>query len=176
MYCRVIKWKNPLFESSSPDHLLVLETLQFSESSPEFFELRGPRTVRRRHSLRNLAMINDRLAAHSFKQQTFPREKILYIRNERSKRVFLYLPFKITFRPRAESHLASAWHFSNPATFFILNVCSNPLSFSFISVYLLILLDKSLRGNPLFIRAFESNLVEYSLRYPFLRTNLISSN
>lgn len=53
------------------------------------------------HSLRNLAVINDHRAAHSFKQQTFPREKILYIRNDRSKRVFLYLPFKITFCPRA---------------------------------------------------------------------------
>lgn len=81
--------------------LLVLEMLQFSESSPEFFESRGPRTVRIRHSLRNLAMINDRLAAHSFKQQSFPREKILYIRNERSERLFLYLPFKITFCPQA---------------------------------------------------------------------------
>lgn len=48
-------------------------------------------------TLRNLLMINDRLAAHSFKQQSFPREKILYIRNERSERLFLYLPFKITF-------------------------------------------------------------------------------
>lgn len=28
-----------------------------------------------RHSLRNLPMINDRLAAHSFKQQSFPREQ-----------------------------------------------------------------------------------------------------
>lgn len=82
--------------------LFVLEMLQFSESSPEFFESRGPRTVRIRHSLRNLAMINDRLAAHSFKQQSFPREKILYIRNERSERLFsLYLPFKITFCPQA---------------------------------------------------------------------------
>lgn len=145
MYCRVIRWKNPLFESSSPDHLPALEMVQFSESSPEFFETRGPRTaVPRRHSLRNLAMINDRLAAHSFKQQTFPREKILYIRNERSERVFLYLPFKITFCPRAESHLAAAWHFSlspDPATFFILNVCPNPLSFSFVSGHPLILLD-----------------------------------
>lgn len=93
-----------LFESSSPAHLLfLLEMLQFSESTPEFFELRGVRGLfwDVTHSLRNLAMINDHRAAHSFKQQTFPREKILYIRNERSKRVFLYLPFKITFCPRA---------------------------------------------------------------------------
>lgn len=105
MLCHVIRWKkNPLFESSSPDQLLAAEMLQFSESSPEFFGTRGPRTVGlfpTRHSLRNLAMINDRLAAHSFKQQSFPREKILYIRNERSEGVFLYLPFKITPCPPA---------------------------------------------------------------------------
>lgn len=56
-------------------------------------------SVPTRHSLWNLAMINDRSTTHSFKQQTFPREKIFYIRNEGtnvSERVFLYLPFKIT--------------------------------------------------------------------------------
>lgn len=112
MFRHVIRWKkNPLFESSSPDQLLAAEMLQFSESSPEFFGTRGPRTVGlfpTRHSLRNLAMINDRLAAHSFKQQSFPREKILYIRNERSEGVFLYLPFKITPCPPARF----AWQFS----------------------------------------------------------------
>lgn len=61
-----------------------------------------------RHSLRNLPMINDRLAARSFKQQSFPREKISYIRNERSKRLFLDLPFKIVLCPRAEPHSAFA--------------------------------------------------------------------
>lgn len=57
--------------------------------------------VPKRHSLRNLPMINDRLAARSFKQQSFPREKISRIRSERSKGLFLDLPFMIAPCPHS---------------------------------------------------------------------------
>lgn len=105
MFGDAVRRRNPLFESSSPD--------QPSANPRRCNFLRAPRSSLRRggrglwglvptrHSLRNLPMINDRLAAHSFKQQSFPREKILYIRNERSERLFPYLPFKITLRPRS---------------------------------------------------------------------------
>lgn len=134
MFCHVIRWKkNPLFESSSPDQLLTAEMLQFSESSPEFFGTRGPRTVGlfpTRHSLRNLAMINDRLAAHSFKQQSFPREKknIVY-----KKRTFGRSLSVSTLQDYAVpssllvSTLDSSLSFFILHSFFILNVYFNPL-------------------------------------------------
>lgn len=62
--------------------------------------------VPKRHSLRNLPMINDRLAARSFKQQSFPREKISRIRSERSKGLFLDLPFMIAPCPHSLSSLS----------------------------------------------------------------------
>lgn len=105
MYCCVIKRKNPFY---SRVHRQITSfsysrRCNFLKAPRSSFSREGPRGLFSdvTHSLRNLAMINDRRAAHSFKQQTFPMEKILYIRNERSKREFLYLPFKITFCPRA---------------------------------------------------------------------------
>lgn len=100
-FCRVIR-RNPLFESSSLDQLPHPRCCNFLRAPPSSFcrnDRRGVRglwglsvsfsLVPTRHSLRNLPMINDRLAAHSFKQQSFPREKIFYIRNERNERLFL---------------------------------------------------------------------------------------
>lgn len=89
-------------------------------------------------TLRNLAMINDRLAKRSFKQQTFPREKILCIRNERLGKSLSVSTLQDYVLPSSSFYSVPRSSDTSPTraagtSFFILNVSSDPLSFSFVS-------------------------------------------